>query len=493
MAGNFLAFDLGASSGRAIVGTLTQGKLTLTEVHRFHNGPTEIDGSLYWDFSALVGELKTGLAKAAAQFGPPESMAVDTWGVDYVIFDRATGQPRRLPYNYRDPRTDKAVAKVFAEVISKEDLYARTGMQFMSLNTLYQLVAHRIDHPEDFENSFMLFMPDALEYMLGGAVSNEYTEASTSNMLDPAARDWDWELIDMLGMPRAFFTPLVKPCTRGGQLSNELQREFKLPAIPIIKVGSHDTASAVAAVPAPAGGDWCYVSCGTWALLGAEIDRPITTPEAGRAPFTNEGGLDGKIRFLTNIMGSWLFQETRRNWQEAGRKISYAEMEDLARDAEVGRFLINPNAPSLLTPGDMPRRFRDFCRETAQGEIPDDAALLRAVYDSLALYFAGKIRDLAALLGADYQCVNMVGGGTKDALLMQLTADAVNLPVIAGPVEATATGNVLAQAIAMGDVADLAAARQVVRDSFEVIDYRPRPELVKLFEGLRGRFASLCV
>ncbi len=491
MAKKYLAFDLGASSGRGIVGSLDGGKLTLTEVHRFPNGPTEIDGALYWDFPALVKELETGLGEALKQFGALDGMAVDTWGVDYVVFDRATGKPKRWPYNYRDPRTEKAVTAVF-KTISREDLYARTGMQFMSLNTIYQLVAHKLDHPEDFENSFMLFMPDALEYMFGGDCTNEYTEASTSNLLNPATRDWDYELLDLLGLPRDFFPRLVKPCTVGGKLAPEFCAKFNCAPIPVIKVGSHDTASAVAAVPAPAQGDWCYVSCGTWALLGAEIAEPICTPEAGVAPFTNEGGLNGKIRFLTNIMGSWLFQETRRIWRESGRDISYAQMEDLARAAEPGKFLLNPNAPHFLTPGDMPKRFREFTVATQQGELLDDGALLRAVYDSLALYFADKIHALEKLLGVKYQCVNMVGGGTKDGLLMQLTADAADLKVVAGPVEATATGNILAQGIALGEIADLAAAREVVKRSSKVIEYLPRPDMVAKFDAWRDRFDVLC-
>ena len=490
---HYLAFDLGASSGRAIIGTIDDNKkMTLQEVHRFANGPSRHDdGALYWEFDALVNELKSGIRKAVEIQPEISSIGIDTWGVDYVLFNRQTKQMIRLPYNYRDERTATIPEKVFQK-ISRTEIYQRTGMQYMTINTLYQLVAHKEQHPEDFEDSFLLFIPDALAYLFGGNATNEYTDASTSNLLDAARRDWDWDLIDKLELPRSIFAPLVQPCTLNGTLSQEICDLLGAPAIPLVKVGSHDTASAVAAVPAPTDRSWAYVSCGTWALLGAEIAEPIMVPAGEAAPFTNEGGLERTIRFLTNIMGSWLFQEVRRVWNEAGRNISFMEMERMAGEAEGFAFLINPNDQSFLTPGDMPEKIREFCRATGQGNIPDDAALLRAIYDSLALCFRSKLELLGEILNTRYECLNMVGGGTKDRRLLQATADALGIRVVGGPVEATATGNILAQAIAMKDIANLAEGREIVKNSFETAVYEPNIGAKAGFDAAMPRFQAIC-
>ena len=489
---HYLAFDLGASSGRAIVGTINgQGLLSLEEVHRFANGPVEVNGEFCWDFPALVNELKAGIVKAFAKFPAVNSLAIDTWGVDYVLFDKTSGKMRRLPYNYRDPRGERGVA-IVEKKISRDALYKRTGMQFMSLNTIYQLASHLEEHPEDFDNSFLLFMPDALGYMLGGRKVNEYTMASTSNLLDPVKRDFDRELLAMLNIPEDIFAPLVKPCTDGGRLSDDLAAELGVPAVPIVKIGSHDTASAVAATPAPECGSLCYVSCGTWALLGAEIAEPDCSDAAMAVPFTNEGGLENKIRFLANIMGSWLFQETRRVWKEAGKDYSFGQMEDLAKAAEPCKFLIDPNCQEFLTPGNMPERICEFCRATGQGTPADDGEILRAIYDSLALYFSGRVSMLGNILGTSYPVINMVGGGTKDKFLMQLTSDASGATVVAGPVEATAIGNIAAQAIAAGVVADVKAARKMIAASFDVDKFTPRKDVAGIFAAKRAYFAELC-
>lgn len=492
MVHHYLAFDLGASSGRGIVGTIDEsGRLSLDEVHRFPNGPVEKDGSFYWDFPRLVDELKKGIAAACARYSAIDSIGIDTWGVDYVFFDRGDNSVRRMPYNYRDPRGERGVELV-DRIISRDELYRRTGMQFMSLNTIYQLASHKAEHPEDFENSFLLFMPDALAFELGGNPTNEYTIASTSNLLNPVRRDWDRELLAELGIPERIFAPLVRPCTPGGRLSEAVCRELGVPAIPIVKIGGHDTASAVAATPAPESGSWCYVSCGTWALLGAELREPDCSAAAARVPFTNEGGLEGTIRFLANIMGSWLFQETRRVWNEAGKNYSFADMEKLAKGAAPCKFLINPNCQDFLTPGDMPERVRNFCRATGQGEPADDGEVLRAIYDSLALYFADRVAKLGEVLGTSYPVINMVGGGTKDSFLMQLTGDASGSRVVAGPVEATAIGNIAAQAITSGVLADLRAARRMVAASFEVRNYSPDAESSGIFASRREFFRGIC-
>ena len=485
----YLAFDLGASSGRAIIGTFDNGKLTLEEVHRFKNGPVEKADGLYWDYPALCSELVTGLGKALEAAGNLDGIAIDTWGVDYVLFDPQR-KIVRLPYNYRDPRTAKAAQDV-KNIISDADIYKLTGIQKMELNTIYQLFAHKTEHPEEMENTVFLNIPDALAFHLGGNFTTEYTSASTTGLLDPVTKEWCWELIDKLGIPRSVFPEIVFPCTQGGVLSKELQQKFDAPAIPIYKVGSHDTASAVAAVPAPESGNWAYLSAGTWALLGAEIDAPSITSAGEKAHFTNEGGLEGKIRFLTNIMGSWLFQETRRIWNSDGKDLSFEDICRMAAASELGKFLIDPNNSEFVTPGDMPQRIRDFCRKSGQGDRMTDAEVARAIYDSLALYFKNKIAFLEQLLGVKYSAFNIVGGGTRDRLLMQLTADAMGIPVIAGPVEATSTGNIIAQAIASKVVADQAEGRKIISDSFDVITYMPRQAEHEKFAALAEKFNSI--
>jgi rhamnulokinase len=468
----YLAFDLGASSGRAIIGKIEDGKMSLNEVHRFDNGPTEIDGKQHWDFDRLSGEILTGVEKALATGENISSIAIDTWGVDYLLI-RSDGSPARHPYHYRDPRTDGLPDEIFDSVISESDLYSRTGIQMMQLNTIYQLAAHKRQHPEDMIDATLLLMPDALTWLLCGDMTCEYTEATTTNLLNPHTREWDWELIDKLNLPRDIFPKITDSCTTVGTLRPEICSKLNCDPIPVVKVGAHDTASAVAAVPAPETGDWCYISCGTWALLGVELDQPYIS-EAGRvAPFTNEGCIDGKIRYLTNIMGTWLFQETRRIRRENGETVSYNDMETEARAAEPLKFLVNPNDASLLAPADMPQAIRDFCERTGQGQIPDNGALVGCIYDSLALFFRAKVEALEKILGVKYACLNIVGGGTKDKLLMQLTANALGIPVAAGPVEATAVGNIMAQAIACDELADVKAGRELIKASFPVIIYQP--------------------
>lgn len=468
----YLAFDLGASSGRAILGTIDNGKLSLREVHRFPNGPVERDSSLFWDFNAICSEIRTGLGKALDIEKNLSGIAVDTWGVDYVILKK-DGSYTRLPYHYRDSRTDSMPQKVFS-VIPKEKLYARTGIQFMQLNTIYQLAAHKEKHPEDFaDGNTFLFVPDAITNMLCGCRACEYTIASTSNLLDARKRNWDFELISMLGIPRSIFPEIKMPGTRAGTLSPDLMKAFNCGPIPVMFAGSHDTASAVASVPADDSKTWAYVSCGTWALLGAELSEPKLTLDAMSSDYTNEGGLAGSIRFLTNIMGSWLFQETKRVWNENGNPIGFGEMSKMAASAEPFKFFINPNDSRFFTPCNMPEVIRNFCADSGQGKIPSDAALLRCIYDSLALCFRYKIEKLEKLLGVKYNCLNMVGGATQDKLLMKLAADSTNIHVSAGPVEATSIGNICAQAMADSTLSSLSDARNLIHRSFDIEEFAP--------------------
>ena len=486
----FLAFDLGASSGRAILGVLENGKLDLQEVHRFENGHKRVGDSLYWDYPTLAEELKTGLGKAAAITKDIAAIGIDTWGVDYVLFDRDSKEMVRLPYHYRDERTNKGMVLVH-NIISKDDLYKEAGIQSMPFNTIYQLKAHSEEYPEELAKSTFLPMPDALAFALGGDFTAEYTHTSTTNLLDPAKRNWNWSLIEKLDLPRELFPEIVKPCSCGGRISAELAEKYGLSQIPIVKVGSHDTASAVGAVPVPAGQDAAYVSCGTWALLGCELDDPCC--DVTKQTFTNEGGLNDKIRYLTNIMGCWLLQECRRDFKVRGMDVSFDTLEAMAESAEPCGFLINPTAPDFMAPDNMPERIKNYCIATKQpgAENMDDAAILRAVYDSLALCFADKLAELEKCVGKEYKVLNIIGGGTKDSRLMSEAASAIGKPVVAGPIEATAIGNILAQAVTVGAIANWADAREVVRNSFPVVNYPADEKLQKIFtEGMK-KFKTL--
>ena len=476
---SYLAFDLGASSGRAILGGIENGKIVLREVHRFPNNGRRVGNDLRWDIAGLRDELASGIRKAFAA-GDPASMGIDTWGVDYALFAPGSREPVEDPFTYRDDRTEHIRPEAFARV-SKDELYRHTGIQDMAFNTVFQLVAHNRRDPETLKRTTCLHIPDALGYRLGGTFDTEYTDASTSGLVDAGKRCWDWEVIDRLGLPRALFPAIVMPGSSGGTLDAGLAARLGVPHLPIVKVGSHDTASAVAAVPDTTGEEFAYMSLGTWALLGAELAEPCLTEVAAQAHFTNEGGLDRTIRFLTNIMGCWLFQECRRTWQEEGRDLSFSEMEKMAAQCEALRFRIDPKSEEFLAPGDMPKRIADAAART--GGRPESAGeIIRCVYDSLALCVRDELRVLEVLRGRRYPALHIVGGGIQAQLLMQLVADACGIPVLAGPVEATAIGNLLAQMIAAGEVADLAAARQLVAESFELKKYLPRDDMKRRFD-----------
>jgi rhamnulokinase len=467
----FLAFDLGASSGRGILGSVDNNKIELKEIHRFPNGPTEINGSLYWDINKIFNELKTGLKKALKECNDIAGIAIDTWGVDYVLL-KENGEFARLPYNYRDSRTDGIVDSFFTKEIEK-NIYAKTGIQKMFFNTLTQLIAHKKEHPEDFENAKLMLMPDALTYLFCGQIVCEYTEASTTQLLNAEKKDWDKEVLKLAGLPINIFPKIVPPCTPALNLTQEIQNELSAPPIPLIHVGSHDTASAVAAVPAEPKKKSAFISCGTWALFGTEIDAPILTDEAMKAGYTNEGGLNYKIRFLSNINGTWLLQETKRIWNEAGKDISFMDIENMAKNADNSPFTINPNDERFIPPGDMPARILEYAKEHNLGSLNSDAAIVRCIYDSLAQCFADKLEELKKIRKDDFDCIHIVGGGSKDNLLMQLTANKTGIPVIGGPVEATAIGNIIAQAISLGVISDLTTARKIVKESFEVKTFEP--------------------
>ncbi len=467
---HYLAFDLGASSGRAILGSLENGRLKLEEVHRFPNHPKEKDGHFYWDIAELAKELETGLQKAFAAAGDIVSFSVDTWGVDTVYM--RNGQPVRNPSCYRDERFIRAQQDVHTR-ISGQELFTESGIQLLAFNTIYQMYAHAEDYPEDFaDGTKMLFIPDALIALLTGQEATEYTIASTGALLNPQTRQWNTELLERLEIPVNVLTGLLQPGTRGAMLKPELCERLGIPAIPCVRCGSHDTASAIAALPQPDTAECAYISLGTWALLGAELREPNLSTAAFTAHYTNEGGVEGTIRFLTNITGTWLLQETRRILNET-EPTTFSRMCEMAQAAGETAKRFDPNDPVFSTPGDIPARIRQYMRETNQGEFSSTGELIRCIYESLADAFRDKLQELEKTLGMKYRTLNILGGGTKDEFLMQLAANRTGINVAAGPVEATAAGNLIVQMTAAGEIPDLRSARKVIAETFPPVVYRP--------------------
>lgn len=456
-----LALDLGASSGRAILASYNAetGALTTEEVHRFENNPIEKDGTLYWDIDALIGNIRTGVARA----GQVDSVAVDTWGVDFALLD-ANGRLIEAPVHYRDRRTEGVAAQVCGE-IGAETLYRRTGNQFMDLNTLFQLVALKRDKPETYEKTALtLFMPDYFNYCLGGEAVSEITISSTSQALNPITRQWDRETLGALGLDAGKFAPLVNSGTVIGAKDG----------MKIIAAAGHDTQCAVAAVPSDRD-DIAFLSCGTWSLLGTELDEPILTKESLAAALSNEIGANGKINYLQNIIGLWLIQESRREWKRQGQVYAYSELEKLAAEAAPLRSFIDPDAPEFVAPGDMPERIREYCRKTGQPVPETVGEITRCIYESLALRYRYGLERLSAVTGKTFAALHIIGGGTQSQTLCRFTADVCELPVIAGPVEATALGNIVIQLTALGVLPNLEAGRAVVKTAEVINRYEPRP------------------
>jgi rhamnulokinase len=476
---NLLAFDLGAESGRALLGHLTDdGKLTLEEKHRFANPNGKINGHLHWNLLAQWEELKTGLRKAAAGTGsgntPIHAIGVDTWGVDFGLLD-SQGNLLANPFMYRDAQTDGMLEYAFS-LVPKERIFEQTGIQFMQLNSLYQLLALVKRKPPLLDCAdTLLFMPDLFNYLFTGEKVAEFSIATTSQMYDPRKRAWATELLKGLGVPVHVLPRIVASGTRLANLLPEVQQECGVGPIPVIATAGHDTASAVAAVPAqPNSADWCYISSGTWSLMGVEIDRPIINDKSLKHNYTNEGGVGGTIRFLKNIMGLWLVQECRRHWQKEGHDYTYAQLTQLAAAAKPFAAVIDPDHAPCLRPGDMPKKIADFCIKTGQTPPSTPGEFVRTCLEGLALTYRKTLEGLQDVLDRKVSTIHIVGGGSQNELLNQMTADACSRPVIAGPVEATAIGNMLITAMATGDVNSLADLRRIVRQSFETKHYDPR-------------------
>lgn len=453
-----LAFDLGASSGRAILAEYDGKRLNYQEIHRFENNPRDAQGHFRWNFEELMNNIRLGVKRA----GQCDSLAFDTWGVDFGLLDK-DGQLLEDPVHYRDARTEGMVERAL-ESFPADGLYGETGTQIMNINSLFQLLAIKEQEPQLWEKAHrLLFMPDLLAYALCGAQACETTIASTSQLLDPRTKNWSQKVLDTYGIPSSLFAPLVK----SGSIIGEYQ------GAKVIAAAGHDTQCAVAALPDPKK-DAAFLSCGTWSLLGCELDQPVLTAKSRELGLSNEVGANGKVNYLKNIIGLWLIQESRRQWRREGQEYSYAQLEQLALEAQPLRSFIDPDAPEFTPPGDIPGRVKMYCRRTGQPVPETVGQVMRCIYESLALKYRYALDQLTQATGRKFSTLHILGGGTKDGLLCRMTARCTGMPVIAGPVEATALGNVLVQLTALGELPDLEAGRRMIARSEPVTRYDPQ-------------------
>jgi rhamnulokinase len=477
----FLAFDLGAESGRAMLGELDGRKLRVREVSRFPNRMLELNGHLFWDVWRLLDEVKAAMRSCAEV--EPTSIGIDTWGVDFGLL-AADGTLLGLPYSYRDERTAGAMAR-FLKLVPKRRVYEMTGIQFLPINTLYQLYSMRRDRSPLLDVAKdLLFMPDLFVYLLTGRKATEFTIATTSQLYNPARQDWARELFGALGLSRGFMQEVVQPGTEVGRLSLSVASEVGLKRTRVVATASHDTAAAVAAVPAE-GDAWMFISAGTWSLVGVEVERPVTSGLALKHNFTNEGGVGGRFQFLKNVTGFWLLQQLVRSW---GVAAGYGALVKGAEAAVPLRTVLDPDATCFRGPKDMGEAIADYSRRTRQPVPRSRAEQVRAVLESLPLKYRLVRDELEKVTGRKIERVHIVGGGARNRLLCQMTADALGLPVSAGPAEATAIGNIMVQAVAAGQVSSLEEIRTIVRESFRVRQYEPRPtkEWDTAYERFRG-------
>jgi len=487
-AAHYLAFDLGAESGRAVLGTLHGRRLAVHEVRRFPNTPLSLAGHIHWNVYALFDEMKEAMREAAAAIGArPTSLGVDTWGVDFGLLAK-DGSLLGLPFCYRDRRNAGAMEDYF-KLVPRPALYEATGIQFMPFNTLFQIYAMvRERSPLLDAATDLLFMPDLFNFFLTGRKAAELTIASTSQLLDPRTKAWIPGLFQAMGLSKKILGDLVEPGTVLGELVEEVAAATGLRHVPVVATAGHDTAAAVAAVPAE-GRDWAYISSGTWSLVGVEEKAPVISAGSLDANFTNEGGVGGTVRFLKNVSGLWLIQGCRKSWS-AERPVGYDELTRAAAEAPPFAALIDPDDPLFLNPPDMPEAIAAYCLRTGQ-KIPDKkGTLVRSLLESLALKYRQVIGELGLVLGRPIHKIHVIGGGSRNVLLCQLTADATGLPVVAGPAEATAIGNILVQAMATGRVSSPAEMRAIIRGSFDLQAYAPAgPALA--WETAGARFKSI--
>ena len=485
-----LAFDYGASSGRAMLGSFNGEVLKLDEMHRFSNDPVMVNGSFYWDILRLFHEMKQGIVKCVKN-GDKDiaGIGIDTWGVDFGLLDQ-NGNLLGNPYHYRDGRTDGMLEKAF-EVVPKEEIYNQTGIQFLKFNTLYQLLSMKLGNSPLLEKaSSMLFVPDLLNYFLTGVKASEFTIASTSQMINPVEGNWAMDLLGKLGLPTEILAEIIDTGTMLGSLKKDISEELNIGRVPVIAVAEHDTGSAVVSVPA-VGERYAYLSSGTWSLLGVESQAPVINSTTYALNYTNEGGINRTTRLLKNIMGLWIYQECKRYWDKTGQALSFDELEEGAAQARPFAALIDPDNDIFYSPGDMPNKVMEFCRSTGQAVPESKGAIVRCIMESLALKYRMAIEGLEQIVGYQLPVLHIVGGGCKNTMLCQFTANSIGRPVIAGPIEATAIGNLSSQLIALGEVADLQQARLLVKRSFPTAEYYPSDK--EVWDDAYEKFKKLSV
>ena len=471
---NLLGFDFGASSGRAMLGVFDGERIEIEEIHRFSNDPVMLCGRFVWDVPRLVYEMKQALLKLSRTGIHVDAIGIDTWGVDFGMLDK-NGHLLGLPVHYRDDRTLGMREKV-REIIPDKELFAHTGLAYNQFNTLYQLYAMKLEGDPVLEKAAdLLFMPDLLAYFLTGKKGTEYTVASTSELINPYTREWDIPLMEKLGLPTGFLDEVKLPGTVRGKLLPEIATECGVGQVPVIAVGEHDTASAALAVPAR-GNEYAFLSSGTWSLLGAEIPQPLCAEDVMRANYTNEGCVDGSIRLLKNIMGLWIIQECKREWDRRSDDVDFAELVEMAMGAPAFKAIIDVDDPCFMAPGDMPHRIQGYCELTGQPVPQGRGEISRVVYESLALKYRWAVERLEGMLDRPVKVLHIVGGGSKNGLLNKFTAEAIKRPVVAGPGEGTVIGNLLIQAKALGAIGDIPELRGVVEASFPTRTFVPETD-----------------
>lgn len=481
-----LAFDLGASSGRALLGRLSGGKIEVEELHRFPNDPVQVGDRLHWDILRLYHEIKQGLLKAKHNGITLTSMAIDSWAVDFGIIG-SNGELVGNPYHYRDHHTDGVMENLFGEIPASV-IFARTGIQFLPFNTIYQLYAlKQADSPWLKSGGRFLMIPDLLRYFLTGQMFNEFSNATTTQLYNPVEDRWDTELLRMMELPSSWFGKVLKPGSPAGVLQASLCEELSISSIPVYTVAEHDTGSAVVAVPATEK-SFAYLSCGTWSLMGTEVEKPIINDLTQKLNFTNEGGAYGTYRLLKNIMGLWILQECRREWERAGKSYSFPELVQMASIAKPLDVFIDPDDSLFLHPGDMPARIVQYCRATGQPSPENPSQFVRCILESLALKYRYVFELTERLSAQQFKGLHIVGGGIQNTLLCQWTANALGKPVWAGPSEGSAIGNLAVQWIAQGEFKDIWEARKVIRDSFPITVYEPEEQ-----EAWNHAYERFCV
>ncbi len=483
----YIAVDLGATSGRTILGSIDEtGKFHEEELNRFPNGMMEVDGHLHWNIFSLYEHILEGLAEAGKRGIKPESIGIDTWGVDYGCVD-ADGKIFGIPYAYRDSKTIGATGRFFKDVMSASELYRRTGIQHMDFNTVFQLNEHRDDFSHKMAEK-IVFVPDILNYLLTGKIVTEYTIASTGALLNPYTRLFDEEVLKAVGLDKEKFGEIVEPGTVIGTLRPEIAAKTGLPEVPVIAVAEHDTGSAVAAVPA-LDNKFAYLSSGTWSLMGIESEEPVINELSEEYNITNEGGIEGTVRVLKNITGMWIVEQCLKKWKQEGTSYSYPEMVALAEAAPAFTAFIDPDDASFVAPADMPEAIREYCKRTNQRIPETHGEMIRMIFESLALKYKKTLDVFRRLSKNPVERLHVIGGGSRNKLLNRFTASAIGMPVIAGPAEATAIGNIMMQGKATGAVDGLVAMRKIIADSIELEEFLPEDK--KSWEEAYERFLKV--